>query len=206
MSYGTPTKPKNPPYENREEEKNQHKFTLEEIRQVLYQRKFGILFGSAAVWVYALKYGFTSEELDKMGLNGTGSDIDLIDERRDLLGETEDFYVSRDGMEYRHIDLVSAQITFGVSWEDLNEHMSHSIELRPYLFHIIKIDALIARYEYALGEQYDMHPESEEDKKKKIVKIDKIQLKLKLLSEIKKNMSARPETETGDDAPAHFKF
>lgn len=195
MSFGTPTKAKDPTYMNSEEEKNQHKFTLEEIRQVLKRRNFGILFGSAAVWVYALKYGFTSEELDTMGLNGKGSDIDIIDQKRDTKGEKNDSYVSRDNMEYRYIDLVSAKETFHMSWEDLHDKMSRSISLERYRFSIIEIDALIARYKYALQEQNDMYPVSKKDQEKKIEKIRKIQLKLKILSEIKKNMSARPETD-----------
>ena len=200
MSFSTPTKPKKVPCKNRKN-MNNHAFSIQEIDDAFKNHGQCVLFGSAAVWLYAEYYG-----VPHVGLSGVGSDIDLLDPG--VIDTYHDTLVSENGMQCRHIDLVSIDRVGAKSSNDLHR-MSNVLQFSECLITVIGIRALITAYdtvrsniiEWKVGRKTDgteFYEESTVDEAKKI------EFKLKILQDVQAIMSTQPAV--GGDAPAHFKF
>lgn len=178
---------------------NKHAFSIQEIDDVLTRYSDCLLFGSAAVWVYAEYYG-----VPHVGLTGVGSDIDLIDPGVNHI--YEDTFVSENGMQCRHIDLVPRTVV-GAStrFPEQLKAMINILQVDGYSISILSIRALIKAYnarKMLVMEWTDDKSMSDKDEKE----IQKIEFKLKILKDVQAKMSTRPETETDGVTYAQFKF
>lgn len=197
MSYGTPTKPKIVPCKNRDN-MNKHAFSIQEINDVFTRYSDCLLFGSAAVWVYAEYYG-----VPHVGLTGEGSDIDLIDPG--VNHKYDDTFVSENGMQCRHIDLVPRTVV-GAStrFPEQLKAMTNVLQVEGYIIRILSITALIKAYNarkmHVMEWVEDMSKMPTSSKQK----IQKIDFRLKILQDVQAKMSTRPETD--GVAYAQFKF
>lgn len=205
MSYGTPPRIRKPSvndYQRRCEAVGEHPFTIDEIadlvnKYLIFARQDGILFGSAAVWVYATKYGFTREDFKILNLTGVGSDVDIL--VKDTL---KDDNLSRiiDSDICRQIDIVDVAKMYqgenaNFKRKRIMDQISTSIIVGNRIIPIITPIALTDLY----ISRRDTEKITKEEK-------DKIQMKIDILEDVQAIMSTRPETETDDVAYAHFKF
>ena len=197
MSYGTPEKPKIIACKNHDN-MNKHAFSMQEINDVFKGkgRSQCLLFGSAAVWVYAKYYS-----VPHVGLTGVGSDIDLIDPG--VNHKYDDTFVSENGMQCRHIDLVPRTVVgASMRFPEQFEAMINVLQVDGYIIRILSIAALIKAYnarKMLVMEWIDDKSMSDKDEKE----IQKIQLKLNILRGVQAIMSTQPAA--GGDT-AHFKF
>jgi len=177
---------------------NKHAFSMQEINDVFKGkgRSQCLLFGSAAVWVYAKYYS-----VPHVGLTGVGSDIDLIDPG--VNHKYDDTFVSENGMQCRHIDLVPRTVVgASMRFPEQFEAMINVLQVDGYIIRILSIAALIKAYnarKMLVMEWIDDKSMSDKDEKE----IQKIQLKLNILRGVQAIMSTQPAA--GGDT-AHFKF
>lgn len=170
---------------------NNHAFSIQEIDDAFDYHGQCVLFGSAAVWLYAEYF-----RVPHVGLTGIGSDIDLLDPY--LQDQYSDTLVSENGMRCRHIDLVKID-RVGAKDVDGLDRMSNLLQFDGRTIKILSITALIKAYdtqkslvmEWLVGES---------DRQK----LNKIESKLKILKDVQAKMSTLPETD--GVTYAQFKF
>jgi len=201
MSYTTPPRKKKPSVnvpQHRCDAVDKNPFTIDEIADLCneYTGTDGILFGSAAVWIYAKYCDFTSKELEMLNLTGVGSDVDIL--VQDTLTD-DDFSRITDPEKCRQIDIVDVAKIYqsenhNFKRKNVMETIRTSITVGNRYIPIITPDAL--------KKIYIRRRDTEENTKEQI---DKIQRKIDILEDVMDIMSTRPETDVAF-APTQFKF
>lgn len=199
MSYSTPPRKKKPRVnvpQHRCDAVDKNPFTIEEIADLCkkYTGTDGILFGSAAVWVYAKYCDFTSKELEMLNLTGVGSDVDIL-----VQDTLTDFSRIIDPEKCRQIDIVDVAKIYqsenhNFKRKNVMETIRTGIFVGKRFIPIITPDAL--------KEMYIRRRDTEENTKEQI---DKIQRKIDILEDVMNIMSTRPETDVAF-ASTQFKF
>jgi hypothetical protein len=201
MSYSTPPRKQKPSVnvpQRRCDAVDKNPFTIDEIADLCneYIGTDGILFGSAAVWIYAKYCDFTSEELEMLNLTGVGSDVDIL--VKDTLTD-DDFSRITDPEKCRQIDIVDVAKIYqsenhNFKRKNVMENIRTSIIVGNRYIPIITPDAL--------KKIYIRRRDNEENTKRQI---DKIQRKIDILEDVMDIMSTRPETDVAF-ASTQFKF